>query len=73
MAENEARKYQGPSPRINNSDYKARESIGKKRIFSDDDKNPSTCCGCPRWGCLVIFFILFGSLTGVTTWLIVKN
>lgn len=85
MTDSVARKYQGNSPRINNSDYdNGRESRrgdklwrestgGKKKIFPLDDKNAPTWWGCPRWSCLLIFFILFGALSGVTTWLIVKN
>ena len=63
------------SPRINESDYRAgdRNSVGKKRIFDIGESNPPTCWGCPRWGCLVVFFILFGIITGLTTWLIIKN
>ena len=76
MSDSVARRYQANSPRINSSDYdkdKARESIGKKKIFPLDDKNAPTCWGCPRWACLVIFFVLFGALAGFTTWLIIKN
>lgn len=73
MSDRQGRNNQ--SPRINESDYRApdRNSVGKKKIFDSQEKNPPTWWGCPRWGCLVVFFILFGVLTGLTTWLIVKN
>ena len=79
MTDSAARK-QAASPKINSSDYdnkrfdnKEKDKLWREKEDAGDKTTPPTWWGCPRWACLLIFFILFGILSGLTTWLIIKN